>query len=121
MGIRQVALALIAATAALVVDPSAAAAQYYHGQATLNGPTVSPYLQLLNNQNNFGLGTYQSLVRPQVEQRQAINRQGAELQQLERQSRRTSQSRDGARLRATGHTTRFFNYSHYYPDLDRRR
>lgn len=98
----------------------AALAQYtggfYQGRSdNPNGPTVSPYLNLLNNNNQFSTVTsYQSLVKPLIDQQSAINRQGNSLQQLQQQVN-SQRAPGGAGGRATGHTTYFMNYSHFYP------
>jgi hypothetical protein len=96
-------------------------AQYNPGYNYLQSrPTVSPYLNLLNN-NSFGIPNYQTMVRPEVEARDAINRQGASLQQLQQQFREASQ---GGRqyqpgVSRTGHGARYMNYSHYYSGIRR--
>lgn len=111
------ATALIAAAFAL---PSAANAQAYRGYSSgVNGPTVSPYLNLLQR-NQFGLPAYQSLVRPEFEARNAIAQQELNLQQLQQRvnnsvsepSRRIQGS--GTNVRRTGHPTYYSEYSHYY-------
>ena len=105
-------------------SPRWAAAQYggYRGYSSSpNGPTVSPYLNLL--QNNSGVPNYQTLVRPQFEARNAIVQQQQSLQQLqdEFQSRRRPSRGglgSGTNSRSTGHPTHFSEYSHYYnPNL----
>jgi hypothetical protein len=83
------------------------------------GPTVSPYLNLLNQGNqNSGIPTYQALVKPLEDQRQANLQQQADLQRLSHDVRQ-----DKAAIRGTGTSTggsrdymhiRFQNYSHYY-------
>jgi hypothetical protein len=92
---------------------------FYQGRSdNPNGPTVSPYLNLLQNNNQLnGQPTYQSLVKPLVDQQAAIQRQGNSLQQLQQQVR--TQSSGAPSQRATGHTTFFMNYSHYYPNATR--
>ena len=82
-------------------------------------PTVSPYLELLNTNNRFGLPSYQAYVRPQIEQ-QAVNRQQqAEIRRLERDiARQGAANRAGSNdVRGTGHRSYFGNYSHYYTGL----
>jgi hypothetical protein len=86
-----------------------------------NGPTVSPYMNLLQNNNQFNTTpNYQSLVKPLIDQQSAIQRQGNGLQRLQQQVN----SGGGAGLgggggRGTGHTTFFMNFSHYYPGRGR--
>jgi len=83
-------------------------------------PTVSPYLNLLNNPAGFS--NYQTQVRPFIDQQQATARQGASISQLQRQVRdvRSLASRRD-NIRTTGHATRFLNYSHYYAQSPQQR
>ncbi len=91
-----------------------AEAQSYRGTSDNPvGPTVSPYLNLLNS-NQFGATNYQSLVRPLVQQGNAINRQGSELNRLQQQVTSQRAGGGGYNSSATGHVTFFMNYSHYY-------
>lgn len=79
-----------------------------------NGPTVSPYLNLLQNNNQLnGIPNYQSLVRPLLDQQSAIQRQGASLQRLQQQV--STDGKGPGAQRATGHMSYFMNYSHFYP------
>lgn len=119
--VARISLALLSFAIYASVTATLAHAQtygggFYQGRSdNPNGPTVSPYLNLLQNNNQLnGQPTYQSLVKPLVDQQSAIQRQGNSLQQLQQQVRTQS----GAPLsqRATGHTTFFMNYSHYYPN-----
>lgn len=82
-----------------------------------NGPTVSPYLNLLNNNNQFnGVPNYQSLVRPLVDQQDALRRQGNSLQKLQSQVNSTYNApASTGGLRGTGHASFFMNLSHFYP------
>ncbi len=89
-------------------------------------PTVSPYLSLLANQQT-GLPTYFTRVRPQLEaQRRAReqDRQNDQLQRLQSQvntvRRDLTQSQQNTGGFPTGHATRFANDSHYYPTRNRR-
>ncbi len=79
------------------------------------GPTVSPYLNLLQT-NQFGATNYQSLVKPLVDQHNAINRQGNSLNRLQQQVNTFSSGAGSAPSgQGTGHVTFFMNYSHFYP------
>ncbi len=82
-----------------------------------NGPTVSPYLNLLQGNSQLNMvPTYQSLVKPMIDQQSAIQQQGNSLQRLQRQV--NSQSISGPAARGgTGHATHFMNYSHFYQRL----
>jgi hypothetical protein len=72
-------------------------------------PTVSPYLNIVR-QGNPALNYY-NLVRPEFEFRNAY--QGLQ-QQVTRQTTAIDQM-DASLLPATGHSTSFMNYSHYFP------
>ncbi len=96
-------------------------------QIIQNRPTVSPYLTLALNgsQTSTGSGanvsTYQTLVRPQLEQREQALYQQRQYQQLQQQVQNLRNDfevkleKNGI---ATGHPTRFMTHSHYYPRLD---
>jgi hypothetical protein len=84
-------------------------------------PTTSPYLNLLQRGNN-GLPTYQSLVKPQIQQQQDFQKQQAQIQHLNRQTSKlasggglTAASRGiSTDIRQTGHITANMDYLHYY-------
>ncbi len=113
----RIALLVILLAVMAIVAPRIAQAQWVQGQKgghsdNPNGPTTSPYLNLLQN-NNFGGANYQTLVKPLIDQPAAIQRQGASLQRLQNQV--NSQQFGGGGSRAgTGHTTFFMNRSHFY-------
>jgi hypothetical protein len=97
-----------------LVAPQTAMAQGRYSLGTSDnpvGPTVSPYLNLIGS-DQFGVTNYQSLVRPLVNQGNAIQRQGSALNNLQQQF--NTQSYGGRSGNATGHATFFMNYSHYY-------
>jgi hypothetical protein len=76
-------------------------------------PTVSPYLNLLNN-NNPNVTNYQSLVRPQVNQARVNSNQAAQINRL--QAKKPSSGNAGNEsLRSTGHQATWNYYSHFYP------
>lgn len=113
-------LLLGALTAAVIlVSPQLLLAQggFYKGSGdNPNGPTVSPYLNLLQV-NSQGLNSYQTMVKPIIDQQNAINRQGSQLGRLQNQ---VNQQAYGAGAgssgtRGTGHQTQFQNTSHYFP------
>ena len=114
------AVLFVVAALALLTAPGSAFGQYNGGLYTgrsdnPNGPTVSPYLNLLNNNNQLnGMPTYQSLVRPLLDQQSAIQRQGNSLQRLQQQVNTPGGGGSGAG-RSTGHSTSFMYYSHFYP------
>ena len=92
----------------------------------LRSPSVSPYLSLLDRQNEFGLPSYFTQVRPRLEQQERLREQGQAIGQLQQQFNAISAARAAegqtapGLIRATGHPTLYFNYSHYY-NFGRRR
>jgi hypothetical protein len=111
------------------------ASRVSHGQQirryTPQSPTVSPYLNLLQN-NNSGLPNYYSLVRPQLRQR-SINR---DVQQQEQRQRRQLQhlgtrqesiqelvapTGTGGWFMAPGQRAKFLGTSQFYPEPPRGR
>jgi hypothetical protein len=82
-----------------------------------NGPTVSPYLNLLQT-NSQGFNSYQTMVKPIVDQQNALQRQGSALQNLQQQVNQQSSNRNVRG--STGHTSYFMNYGHFYPARTRR-
>ena len=85
----------------------------------INRPTVSPYLNLLQRSGN-GMPTYQTLVRPMVEQRQQAARNAAQIQQLQQDlsaNSRAGQVRstgESQQVRGTGHVSGFMNHMHFF-------
>jgi hypothetical protein len=114
-------LGLVVALAAIGnLAPQMALAQGYSGRGLYMGrsdnpvgPTVSPYLNLAQN-NIFTPTNYQSLVKPLIDQGNAIQRQGNSLSRLQQQVYSGAGGRGGAGP-GTGHPTFFMNYSHFYP------
>ncbi len=86
-------------------------------------PTVSPYLNLVSAQQNQARGqtaqpVYQTLVRPQLEQRrenELTERNMIQVQQQLSDLRQSYQQSQANTFGATGHPTRFMIYSQYYP------
>ncbi len=114
MSVLSVAVVIVLGTAA---PAKAQQGTYYRGSSDNPvGPTVSPYLNLIQN-NQFGATNYQSLVKPLIEQGNAINRQGRNLNNLQQQVYSRPQGAGG--FQSTGHATFFMNYSHYYPQQGR--
>jgi len=81
-------------------------------------PTVSPYLNLLNNPNP-NVTNYQSLVRPMLDERDAVARQDAKGQQVPQSQRRNPTAGKRSPDDRT-QAARFLNYSHYYGENLRR-
>jgi hypothetical protein len=81
-------------------------------------PSVSPYLNL-TNQRNSGISNYFTLVRPQIQAREALVRQQAQISQVQRQVQRGQPGgvpvRGSPEIRGTGHETAFFNHLHFFP------
>ncbi len=93
---------------------SSATAQGFGGGGSSNnpnGPTVSPYLNLLQNANP-DITNYQSLVKPLINQNDALRRQGGAIQALQQQGNYGSGG--------TGIHSYFMYYSHFYTTPTRR-
>lgn len=88
-----------------------------------NRPTVSPYLNLIGTDADQQRGgtirpVYQTLVRPQLEQRRAsqeTQRNMIQMQQQLSELRQSYQQSQANTFGATGHPTRFMIYSQYFP------
>ncbi len=84
---------------------------------SLGSPTVSPYLNLLTV-DNFGIaGGYQTLVKPFVEGRKAINSNAAGINRLQSQiagGGGRGGGGGGAGFGGGGADKYHMNYSHYY-------
>jgi hypothetical protein len=90
------------------------AAQIYRS-ATLNRPTVSPYLNLLRPQGLNQVPNYQSLVRPQVQQERTNQQQAAALQRLDQTIGSLESRGEGTTgIRPTGHHTTFLGHGGYF-------
>lgn len=81
-------------------------------RSRIQRPTVSPYMNLYRP-GAQGLPTYQTLVRPQVQQQGVNQVQQTEITQLRSQlaSQRAQQQQP---LPTTGHVSYFRHYSHYF-------
>ena len=112
----RIGLLILLGGLAVLATPSVSLAQSYGGRSdSPYGPTTSPYLNLLQNNNPLNpVSTYNTLVRPLVDQNNALNRQGASLNRLQQQANSgvgAGGSRSGG---TTGHSSHFMNYSHFY-------
>jgi hypothetical protein len=100
------------------MSPVAAEAQLPFSDMPSIRPSVSPYLNLLRNTGG-GTSNYFTLVRPQLQAREALQRQQAQINQVQRQAQRGQPGgvpvRGSQEIRGTGHETAFMNYLHYYP------
>jgi hypothetical protein len=83
---------------------------------TYAAPRVSPYVNLGVGSN--GLSNYQTLVRPQIVERELLERQSAELEQLNQRIRGTMASQalrePEQNLRPGQSRVRFMDYSRYF-------
>ena len=80
--------------------------------------TVSPYLNL--GETSYGVSNYHSLVGPLIDERDAVSRQTATIQRLQRQLRDARESKPAGGSVGPGNTPgassagRFMYYSHYF-------
>jgi hypothetical protein len=107
------ALVLLAVGLGSVLLATDAFAQAPRRPMPSSRPTVSPYLNLLNN-NNPNVTNYQSLVRPQVNQARVNSNQAAQISRLQARPPKSGNAGNES-LRSTGHQATWNNYSHYYP------
>ncbi len=90
-------------------------------QGVTSSPTVSPYLNLFREENNTDLPNYFAFVRPAQEQQQTNRLQHQELMRLRRQVQTMPYGTQSTAMRghgatpSTGHGTRYFNTSSYFP------
>ena len=119
--IRQFALGVgVLAALALFSGQAHAQAMGFGSAArghSLGRPSVSPYLNLIASdalaQTVGTAGGYQTLVRPFVDSRRAINANASAISQLQAQG---AYGVAGGRSKAGAH----LNYSHYYPGMSGR-
>lgn len=114
---RQAASRNAASTA-----PAQMAEKPFGGQASVNSSGISPYMNLFRTGNNNGtIDNYTTLVRPELDQRHANQKFGADIHSLEnsthvqglniRQLNRETQTLQGVNA-----TQYFMNYGDYYKD-----
>jgi hypothetical protein len=98
---------------------AAATAARAQGPSTANfaAPSVSPYLNL--GVTATGMSNYSTLVRPMLDDQEALVQQGAEIQRLQRQLRGgDAPRRSGSAVRdakaGASNSGRFMYFSHYF-------
>jgi hypothetical protein len=74
---------------------------------------VTPYLNLFRGDVR-GVPSYYTLVRPQLDQQAAINRQSESVKQLGRNVTAEFQRFERQTLPPTGHSVQYRNFSHFY-------
>ncbi len=122
-------LTSVIALSLVVLVAGSAQAQYKSKPRPFDGggskrPSVSPYMNLLNNNIANNIATnYQSLVRPQLEQQNFNAKSSSAIRSLQRGAgsaqRNLSSSEGNQKMRRTGHHAERDSYSHYYPGLNR--
>ena len=112
----------LASTLAVLVLGTAASAQpqigSYSRPVVSPRPTISPYLNL----NRSGAGAaidYYGLVRPQMETRNALQQLQSQVQTLEPTPGMLPNNNNQPPTTGRGGIGGFFNYSHFYPSLNR--
>jgi hypothetical protein len=113
MRLRLTSTILAAAVLALCVEHASAQGPDLRA---FRRPTTSPYLNLLDN-NGRGIGfNYYRRVKPEIEFREAYERQYQSIRKLDRrleQQELRLQSLN-SQLGTTGHTTSFMSYGSYF-------
>jgi hypothetical protein len=90
------------------------------GNMYYSRPTVSPYLNL-GQRNAYGISTYQTLVRPMLEQQAYAERQAAiaprhvtQPRMIPTTGRRPNSASGDDTARTVARPGRYMNYSHFY-------
>lgn len=103
-------------------------AQPFAGQSTR--PVLSPYLGLSGNGIGFdGISNYFTIVQPQIQAQEALQRQQSQIGSLQRQARAAAATASNRnpnpiqqqQIRGTGHGSTFNSYSHFYTIREGRR
>lgn len=89
----------------------------YYNQTSMPSPAVSPYLNLGVNPN--GLSNYQTLVRPMINDRDALRAQAGGMQVMPQpgRARVASQTRNASDAKPRPNA-RFMHYSHFFGGAD---
>lgn len=106
----------IAAVSSMAVEPASAAPPQFNRP---NRPTVSPYINLLNNVNQDPAITYYGQIRPQQEFRAADNASAAAIRNLDRRLTADEKEMPSGKLSSSGHATSFLNTGSYFPSRRR--
>ncbi|WLD12437.1 hypothetical protein [Planctellipticum variicoloris] len=101
----------IAAVTSLAVESACAAPPQFNRP---NRPTVSPYINLLNNINQDPAITYYGQIRPQQEFRAAEAANAAAIRGLDKRLTTTEKEMPSGKLSASGHSTSFLNTRGYF-------
>ncbi len=101
----------IAAVASLAVESVWAAPPQFNRP---NRPTVSPYINLLNNVNQDPAITFYGQIRPQQEFRAAEAANSAAIRGLDKRLTTTEKEMPSGKLSSSGHSTSFLNTRGYF-------
>lgn len=107
---------LIAGVAILAAESASAAPPQFNRP---NRPTVSPYINLLNNVNQDPAITYYGQIRPQQEFRAANSANAAAIRGLDKRLTADEKEMPSGKLSASGHATSFLNTRGYFPSSRR--
>ena len=113
---RTIAVSVFAALAIALTTNTCLAQGFAAGRSdSPYGPTTSPYLNLLQNNDPFNqVSSYNTLVRPLVEQNNAIQRQSNTINRLQQQVGSGVGAGGTRSTGTTGHASYFMNYSHFF-------
>jgi hypothetical protein len=111
-----------------VVRPAAPRQMPKPFEGTVAGvpPTVSPYMNLFLDESQEGLPNYHTYVRPLQQQLQTNAAARQRISSLQHQVQQVSYGQavpqsGGGSVPGTGHGTRYFNTTQFYPDTPRLR
>lgn len=121
MSTLQRTLLAITFLGAIAILPSSASAQgnFSRRYSSPSGPTITPYLDYLRNDNG-ALNPYYNFIRPKAQLRNDAQRMQEELRQSEANTQRLGGELEKlqggpSKAAATGTAAGFNNTSHYYP------
>jgi hypothetical protein len=115
--LKSIAIIAVVGGSALMCSVSAARSQGVanaYNAGTYTRPTISPYLNL--GVTPSGLSNYQMLVKPMLDEQDALSVQSANMAQLQQKLRQGVQATDpnAKDPYSRTKTVRFMNYSHFY-------
>lgn len=117
---------ILGAIITIAAYTSSCEAQVPFSNVTVDRPTISPYLQLLNT-GNPNVNNYSLYVRPQIDAQNASRSQQEQIRGLQATQQQLLRAPQGLAIqgsrdiRVTGHETTYMYQSHFYPQVNRAR
>jgi len=118
---KRAALFSLSVVFSIAAEAGAQSRSYAPLRRSTERPTLSPYLGLVNNNNDMAYNYYE-IYRPQVRSLQADRRLSADLRRLRTEVEKppaTPRPEISYPLGPTGHPTTFMSYGRYFPGAKR--